>query len=183
MPVFLERFVLPVLAAIVVIVAITNPVGLEPMQRVIGTVILLLLAGIAAYLVHRHNQRKPAQAVRRTKPPDSTPGRNYVDVEPRFLLGFFKSHTAIQANQMVAGYVGSWMRLSGSLDNVMKNGPTRWQLTFRTFGREPVFMYFTDKRWSPRLATLRRGDKIVVDGRIREVDSVSVHLEDCEFVD
>jgi hypothetical protein len=73
MPIFLERFVLPLLAAIVVIVAIINPVGLELRQRVIGTTALLLLAGVAAYLVHRHNQRRFATTLGQTQRPLSTP--------------------------------------------------------------------------------------------------------------
>jgi hypothetical protein len=182
--VFLERFILPVLAAIVVIVAITNPIGLEPMQRIVGTAALLLLAGIAAYTVHRQTHRR-SQLGQTQRPqsqrPQSTPERNYVDFEPGYLLSFFASHTAIQSKQMVAGYVGSWMRLSGRLGNVMQNGEARWQLTFSP--HVDVFMYFNGERWRPRLTTLRLGDKIIVDGRIRDVDTLSVHLEDCEFVD
>jgi hypothetical protein len=139
---------------------------------VLGVCFLCLLG----LLGHRDEQRLPIKT-------HSAPDRNYVDVKPSHLVAFFKSHTAIQAAGMVAVYTGSWMRRSGSVDNVMKNGPTRWQLTFRTFGQEPVFMYFVGKRWATRLATLRPRDKVIVDGRIREVDTLAVHLEDCEFVD
>ena len=53
MPVFLERFVLPVLVAILVIVVVTNQLELDLKQRIIGAGVLLLLAGLAAYLVHQ----------------------------------------------------------------------------------------------------------------------------------
>ena len=157
------------------------------MQRIIGASVLLLLAGVTAYIVHRYNRRSSPVA-QQIKRPHSTSERNYVDVKPKYLVAFFKSHTAIQAEQMVAVYLGSWMRLSGSVGTVMNNGPSRWQLTFRfsplrfLFSEPTVFMYFVGEKWAARLATLRREEKVIVDGRIRGVDVLGVHLENCEFV-
>jgi hypothetical protein len=187
MIIFIERFLLAILAALAVLLGVTNPMGFSGTVRIIGVIIIFILAAIAACYAGKYN--RPAPVSYQTPRPYSTPERNYVDVKPRYLAAFFKSHTAIQAAEMVAVYIGSWIRLSGSVGNVMKNGPTRWQLTFTSrFSllrvQEPtVFMYFVGERWATRLATLRPGDKVIVDGRIREVDTLAVHLEDCEFVD
>ena len=167
--------------------------GFSGTARIIGVIDIFILAAIAAYFAGIFN--RPAPVSPQIQPlvspkiqrPHTTPERNYVDVEPRYLAAFFKSHTAIQAAEMVALYIGSWMRRSGSVDNVMENGPNRWQLTFRgglLRVEEPiVFMYFVGEGLATRVATLRRGDKVIVDGRISRVDTIAVHLEDCEFVD
>jgi hypothetical protein len=54
--VFIERFILAILAALVVIVAVTNPLGLSAATRVIVTTVIFIIAGVAAYAitVHKH---------------------------------------------------------------------------------------------------------------------------------
>src|ERR1700676_3745041 len=53
MPVFLERFILPVFAAAVVVLAVANPMGFDWKQRVMGSLALLFGAGFVAYTVHK----------------------------------------------------------------------------------------------------------------------------------
>lgn len=57
MIIFIKSFVLAILAALAVL-AVTNPMGFSVTQRVIGSIIICVLAGLAAYIAHRF-QRKP----------------------------------------------------------------------------------------------------------------------------
>jgi len=57
-PVFFEKFLLPAFAAIVVLVAITNPMGFDWQQRVSGALAVIFLAYFAAHTLHL-NQNKP----------------------------------------------------------------------------------------------------------------------------
>jgi hypothetical protein len=47
-------------------------------------------------------------------------GRLVVDVSPDYLRGLFKDHTSIQAQKLVAAYLGKWMRTSGRLGDVLR---------------------------------------------------------------
>lgn len=42
---------------------------------------------------------------------------------------------------------------------------------------------FFNKPWIDRVAILKRGDKLTVIGQINTIDTLSVHLENCELVD
>jgi hypothetical protein len=103
--------------------------------------------------------------------------RIIVNVSPQFLIGFFEQHTTVQAKKLVEAYIGKWMRVSGPLGDVWPN-----QVTFehRLFGSAVVFMYFSPE-WTDRLSVLRRGDHLAVLGQIRNVNSMEVHLENCEL--
>jgi hypothetical protein len=58
MPVFLEKYILPVAAALTVLVMVTNPMGLDWNQRISGGLILLFVAYFVAYTVHKSNQAR-----------------------------------------------------------------------------------------------------------------------------
>lgn len=59
-PVFLERFMLPLFVAIIVIVAVTNPMGFDRTQRVTGAIAIVFMAYFVGYTVHRYNESKKA---------------------------------------------------------------------------------------------------------------------------
>lgn len=52
-PVFLERFVLPLFAAAVVLLAVTNPMGADRTQRITGTVALIFAAYFVAHTAYK----------------------------------------------------------------------------------------------------------------------------------
>ena len=56
MPIFLEKVILPLFVAIVVVVAITNPMKLDVVQRVTGAVAILMTAYFVAHTLHKKNQ-------------------------------------------------------------------------------------------------------------------------------
>ena len=55
MTLFLERFLLPLFVAGVIVVAITNPMGLDKTQRIVGAIILVLAAYFVAHTVYKTN--------------------------------------------------------------------------------------------------------------------------------
>jgi hypothetical protein len=56
MRIFIERFVLAILAALAVLLAITNPMGFSGTARVIGVIVIVILAAVAAYFAERHGE-------------------------------------------------------------------------------------------------------------------------------
>lgn len=61
-PVFLERFILPLFAAGVVLLAATNPMGFDTTQRVTGTVTLIFAAYFAAHTVYKITKPSPPKS-------------------------------------------------------------------------------------------------------------------------
>lgn len=60
-PIFLERFVLPLFAAAVIILALTNPMGFDNTQRVTGSLALLFAAYFVAHSIYNQNRQPPPQ--------------------------------------------------------------------------------------------------------------------------
>jgi hypothetical protein len=55
-PIFLERFILPAFAAIVIIVALTNPMGLDRTQRITGAAAIILAAYFVSHTLHKDKE-------------------------------------------------------------------------------------------------------------------------------
>src|SRR5271166_5650549 len=143
MTIFIERFVLAVLARLSLVV--TNPMGLRVTVRIVGVIVVVILAGVAAYYSERV-QRKRVERERSQNgdrdakttaimaipaAPTSPAARPEVreteneerifvghGINPEYLLGFFQQHTAAQAQNATKDYVGKWMKVSGQVEDV-----------------------------------------------------------------
>ena len=54
-PIFVERFLLPLFAAVVVLLAVTNPMGFDKTQRIAGSLSLMLAAYFLAHTIYKNN--------------------------------------------------------------------------------------------------------------------------------
>jgi hypothetical protein len=82
-PVFLERFVLPLFAAATIIVAITNPMGLDTTERIVGALILIAAAYLVGYEVHKRPPREGAAPPPTTQPSSPPNDRSTKQPEDR----------------------------------------------------------------------------------------------------
>jgi hypothetical protein len=115
--------------------------------------------------------------VERTEAVPTSSSRSYTDRTPEGLIAFLSGGlTDMQAQKLVAPFLGKWMQVSGAVSHVGDTG----QVTFK--GRE-VYMWFRGPEWLDRLAMLSPGSQISVVGRITKIQYSSVRLEDCELVD
>jgi hypothetical protein len=57
-PVFIERFILPVAAAILVLVIVTNPMNFDMTQRITGGIALVFIAWFLSHTIHLRNEAK-----------------------------------------------------------------------------------------------------------------------------
>lgn len=64
-PIFLERFILPLFVIVVFALAVTNPMGFDKTQRIIGVLVLVLLAFLVAYTIHK--KPKPPRKIYPTR--------------------------------------------------------------------------------------------------------------------
>lgn len=117
-----------------------------------------------------------------TKPTVVEPDRILVNVAPFFLIDTLKEHTDIAGQKLIAPYIGKWMRVEGSVADVVDaSGNPYVQVWTDEPHRELVSMRFRPS-WLDHLSTFRRGDRIVAMGRVASADTVVVRFEDCELV-
>jgi hypothetical protein len=117
----------------------------------------------------------------------SHPDRVMVNVTPEHLTSFFQQgHTSIQAERLAEAFIGKWMEISGPLGDVLRVTDTHRMVVIEgrsLYKNNQVYMYFREKEWADRLATLKPGDRVTIVGRIENVVSQSISLGNCELVD
>jgi hypothetical protein len=147
MPIFFERFCIPLCAGTIIVLGLTNPMHWDWPERIWGSILALVAAIVVSIIVHKHNQKKSDAArgpklVATTdrapiqhKPPviadqvqPSAPviqastqlpdGKIIVGFGPKYLFDLVKHHTSVQASKLVEIYIGKWMRFSGDVGNV-----------------------------------------------------------------
>jgi hypothetical protein len=191
--VFLERYILPILAALTLLIIVSNPLQFSWGQRIIGGSIVILAAAVVSRVAHRLNKKLrssaetvgaiPAGQDSSSLPAKLIGGRVLIRVEPDYLMAFFKDHTAIQAKRLVAAFLDKWIRVSGKLDNVTPAGTHSILVTIDRPMTSQINMLFDQKDWRDRLAILRRGDSISVVGQLTEADMHAITLYNCELED
>jgi hypothetical protein len=82
-PVFIERFLLPVFAAVLILLAFSNPMNFDWTQRITLGVALLLIAYFLAHTLHLHNT-KEKELAKPITPVDSPPSAQSPAPAPDF---------------------------------------------------------------------------------------------------
>ena len=100
---------------------------------------------------------------------------------PEYLAGFFENRTNIQGTKLAEPYIGKWIRISGSLSNVYEYGDFVVIFIHKPFPSPTIEMYF-GKEWIEHISVLKIGDDTKVLGKIKEISSGTVTLENCELI-
>jgi hypothetical protein len=111
-------------------------------------------------------------------------GRTLVDVTPAYLASLYGEHTEIQADKLLEAFVGKWMRVSGSVEEVFATDENGACVAFPHEGPdEPsVMMYFRGKAViDDQLRVLKIGDRITVIGQIESASAGVIVLKNCEL--
>jgi len=189
MPVFLERFVLPGFVGLIIAVVVANVIQLDWFERIGILVVVVLAAYVVAHFIHRLNQHRPST----DRPPSATavalpepllvPGRTYLTVTPAVLRRFYREHTTMQADELIKPFIGGWIRTRVLLSDMETSGGRLIVSTHESAlpVAGDVTLYF-GSAWVPRLAHLKRGNWITVDGRIKSATGYHVWLQDCEAI-
>ena len=81
-PIFIERFILPAFAALVIILAVTNPLGLDKTQRILGSFVVIAMAYLFAHSIYKKPLPPPP-----LPPPSPLYSLDVVQVMPIPLFG------------------------------------------------------------------------------------------------
>ena len=125
-------------------------------------------------------REKEARALVPLSPPNAQEKRILVDVTPSAINATFKEHTTVQANKLVAAYLGKWIELSGGFKDLKTYVGKEWLVTFE-FKDYPVVMMVFQAEWGGHLEVLARGAPLTVIGRIEHIESDLIRLHDCEI--
>jgi hypothetical protein len=106
--------------------------------------------------------------------------RTLVDVTPDYLMGLFDEHTTIQAEKLIEAFIGKWLRVSGTVSDVIGSegsGATVY-LKRETARISSVSLDFSDRG---AVEILRKGDSVTAIGQIVGADRLWVGLKNCEL--
>jgi hypothetical protein len=153
---------------------------------------LALFFLFTTYVVNHRTEKAPPQKTlvdaQKEQPtpiarkPQEKPERIAVDVTPEYLMEFYKGRTAVQADKLMATYIGKWRKLSGPLGNVWAKNFQGTLVSFEPRELWPIVMYFDDD-WIQRLEVLTPGTPISAFCQIKDASMVNVRFEHCELLE
>jgi hypothetical protein len=108
--------------------------------------------------------------------------RVFVEETPEYLLSLGKDMTSVQREQVVAIYIGKWMKISSPVRNV-SSLDARGMFVMSDIDRSQLqsIQMFFDPKWSNRLTLLRRGQNISAVGQIYSISVLDIILRNCEL--
>ena len=91
-----------------------------------------------------------------------------------------KDCTNIQVANIARLHIGRWLRVDDKVANVSELRKEIDIHVYKGFGKH-IHLAFDKNLWKTRLETLRIGDSIIAEGKIKTIDEQSIGLEDCEI--
>jgi tRNA_anti-like len=99
---------------------------------------------------------------------------------PARLIALYRSHTKIQAADIMKEHLGSSITITGTVNNVSEpysDGRVTVSLT-----KEDNLSFCTFEKATDRIRGLRKNDKITVCGKLEEVSSFGLELKECQIL-
>jgi hypothetical protein len=109
--------------------------------------------------------------------------RIYIQHTFQELMDLVSNRTGLEGQLLVERFIGTWMKVSGPVEDidglsVLINTDPDNRNQFRVAHLGGCFA----ETWKDRLSVLKRGQNIVVVGRIDTIDHFGVGLMDCELL-
>jgi len=199
-PVFLERYLLPLAVAVTVLIVFTNPMNFDWTQRITGGLAILFAAGFVAQTAHKLNspssspgpgtptahKEENASRVPLEKPTLRNPGLSFdtqmVLPDGRTIISCgiedlqlaFQRNTIDQYNRLLGG---KWIKTSGKIQDNLGNGI----IVFQTQNSPSIFLKF-GRAWEEQLSVLQRGAGVTIRGKMAPAEPGSIMLVECELL-
>jgi hypothetical protein len=180
--VFLEKYCFPILTGLTLLVLVTNPMHFNWPQRIACLLAVLILAAVVSWAIHHRNKNK-APVLTPSTQSDGKDDRVFVPIKTGDLMGIYRGHTNIQANKLAASYLGKWIRVSGTVNDISVFGDGDVSLSLNTAPDPwPHHLRFSSE-WLRRLEILPRGYDLTVEGKIEEIQRHHLVLVNCVLVE
>lgn len=119
-------------------------------------------------------------------PPRLQRGRVMANATPAELAAIYKNNTTIHAQEQAKHYIGTWLEISGPVSNVtnMRSDETTVILWHGDIEKAmPIIIFCSfQTEWQQQCSVLRKGNNVMIAGKISSFDSGEIHLENCEFI-
>lgn len=182
MPIFLERMILPALAAILVVFGVTNPLDLGWQVRLALSAIVLATGYGLAWSLHRHNRNMAAHRhLVPPLPPITLPdGRVLIRESPSRIMRLCGKLMRVEIDRVTAPYVGKWIKVAGKIEDI-DGAHGRTMVTMRLPGGQRWRAKFDSPEWIDKLNVQPKGSPVKVFGKIDTVYPDRLYLTDCEL--
>jgi hypothetical protein len=110
-----------------------------------------------------------------------------VPFDPIYVHGLFRSTmTTAAVAQLVSGYLGKWVSISGPVHDVNDlsgHGPgLGFLVSIRPIsGDTPLVSMYFDRQWRRQVLFLNKDEVITVIGKVASIDGIGSHLDKCEL--
>lgn len=102
-----------------------------------------------------------------------------ISLTPEDLIKPYDGRTTIQGQKLASTYVGKWITVSGSVDDVESNYGT---LRIRLERRNPMVDLTFDEQSKDSVSVLRKGDTITARCEIQSIGRGFISLKNCELI-
>lgn len=103
------------------------------------------------------------------------------NITAEYLTALFDEKTDMQGTKLVEPFLDKWIRVSGEVSNINEDiGGEAISVVFHR-KRPNIACSFDKAKWEDHLCMLRRGDTILVVGKIRNIERHWLWLMQCEL--
>ncbi|HWJ51642.1 MAG TPA: hypothetical protein VNR42_11505 [Solirubrobacteraceae bacterium] len=111
--------------------------------------------------------------------------RHLSRLTPEELWMLYGNLTDIQAQALMAPLIGTWIDISGDVANVQELSCSV-EVTLKredagVYRHRSILFNFPIKAWRASLATLVRGETIIIRGEIEQITRRDMHIVNCEL--
>jgi hypothetical protein len=120
------------------------------------------------------------QAYRHFKPLVDRPLQGRARHRARELTALFVGRTPLQANKLIEGEIGKWLKVSGTFNNAYKSNSQGDSAVFIQDGSAAIQCAF-GPQWTEQINKLNRGDSVSVEGQVWDLQPGNpLYLTKCE---
>jgi hypothetical protein len=110
--------------------------------------------------------------------------RIWVNQSLKELSSLRQGDTTLITDRLVAPYLGKWIKVDGSIENIMEGyqSVVVFLSVPKEFTRHFNLGLRFSKDWEQYLNHLRKGESLIAAGKIVEISSGSIELQNCEVL-
>jgi acetylornithine/succinyldiaminopimelate/putrescine aminotransferase len=105
-----------------------------------------------------------------------------VDIGPQALIDFYQGRTGLEAQRLIASYIGKWTKLTGNIDDIQQVRGRGIHVGFQLTPHSSAVLLF-DFDWLDRLSVLPPHQRISALCQIDTVGASGASFVNCKLDD
>ena len=112
--------------------------------------------------------------------PSRENARSIIDVSPQTLMDFYKDRSGLEADRMIAPYIGKWTKVTGDIADIQQVKGSGIQVLFTVSPFSAAFLIF-DSEWLDQLSILQPHQNITALCQIDSAGASGANFVHCEL--